>query len=162
MLEAAIYDQMSGKAGARFIPFTVFEPSPHGLLVSSLVLVERTERAGDVKPEDTNPLIAGGLLVYPRVGDPYRKTVDSAISLFVRLKVPKGMAVPAAMLVLLRNGQPAATLPVSLPVPDENGVIDRIAQLTLEPLPVGNLTLQLIVNESGDEIVREVPVQVVE
>ena len=162
MLEAAIYDQMSGKAGARFIPFTVFEPSPHGLLVSSLVLVERTERAGDVKPEDTNPLIAGGLLVYPRVGDPYRKTVDSAISLFVRLKVPKGMAVPAAMLVLLRNGQPAATLPVSLPVPDENGVIDRIAQLTLEPLPVGNFTLQLIVNESGDEIVREVPVQVVE
>ncbi len=72
------------------------------------------------------------------------------------------MAVPAAMLVLLRNGQPAATLPVSLPVPDENGVIDRIAQLTLEPLPVGNFTLQLIVNESGDEIVREVPVQVVE
>ena len=63
------------------------------------------------------------------------------------------------------GGQPVArsvTLPVSLPVPDENGVIDRIAQLTLEPLPVGNFTLQLIVNESGDEIVREVPVQVVE
>ena len=69
MLEAAIVDHMASTTGARFAPFTVFEPSARGLLVSSLVLVQRTEQAGTLKLEETNPLVTGDMLVYPRLGD---------------------------------------------------------------------------------------------
>jgi hypothetical protein len=162
MLEAALYDGLASTAGARFMPFTVFAPSSRGLLVSSLVLIDRAEPAGGLSPEDTNPLITHDVLVYPPLGDPYRKSTDSVISLFVRVRVSKGMAVPAATLFLLRNAQPAARLSLRLPAPDANGVIDQVAQLALEPLPIGDFTLRLVVNGDGDEVVRELPVKVVE
>ena len=124
--------------------------------------MQRTERAGDVKPDDANPLVTGDLLLYPRLGEPYRKSVDQAVSFFVRLKVPAGLAAPSATLALLRNGQPVATLPLPLQAPDARGVIDNTAQLPLEALPAGDFTLRLIVKGAGDEVVREVSFRVVE
>jgi hypothetical protein len=161
MLEVAVHDAMANTAGARFVPFTVYEPSPHGLLVSSLALVQRTERVGVAKPEDTNPLVSGDLLLYPRLGDPYKKGTDAAVSFFIRLKVPPGVGAPTATLVVLRNGQPAARLPLPLPPADVQGVIDHTAQLPLDPLPAGDMTLRVIVTAAADEVVREVPLRIV-
>ena len=161
MLEAAVHDAMASAAGARFVPFTVHEPSPHGLLVSSLVLVQRTERAGDVKPEDTNPLVTGDQIVYPRLGEPYKRALTRGSRSSAAEGAGTGGA-PSATLVLLRNGQAAATLPLPLPAPDAQGVIDHSAQLPLEALPLGDFTFRLVVKGAGDEVVREVPLRVVE
>jgi VWFA-related protein len=124
VLEAAVYDAMANTAGARFVPFAVDEPGPKGLLVSSLVLVQRTERFGEAKP-DANPLVTGDLLLYPRVGEPYRKSADKAASFFFRLKLPDAAAEPTSSLVLVRSGQPAAAVPLQLAAPNAQGVIDH-------------------------------------
>jgi VWFA-related protein len=162
MLEAAVHDGFANTAGARFVPFTVHEPGSKGLLVSSLVLVQRTERAERANGEDTDPLITGDLLLYPGLGDPYSRSTDKAVSFFVRLKVPKGVTVPGATLTLLRNGQAATTLPLPLPAPDAQRVIDYTAQLPLVALPVGDFVLRLVVQGVGDEVAREAPLRVVE
>jgi hypothetical protein len=159
MLETAVHDAIAGAAGARFVPFTMHAPSSHGLLVSSLVLVRRAEPVGNTSPAEDNPLVSGGLLLYPRLGDPYRKSEDRAVSFFVRLKVSTPTAVTASLL-LLANGQTLATVPVTLPAPNAEGVIDHMAHIPMDPLPVGDLTLRLLVKAGGDEEVRDVPLRV--
>ena len=49
-----------------------------------------------------------------------------------------------------------------LPAPNAHGVIDHTAQLPLESLPVGDFVLRLVVQGAGDEVVREVPVRVID
>jgi hypothetical protein len=162
MLEASIYDTVASLAGARFVPFTVHEPGPKGMLVSSLVLVSRTERLGDVKPDDTNPLLAGDLLLYPRLGDPYRKAIDKVVPFFFRMKVPTGTPTPKSSLALVKNAQSVASVPLHLAQPDTHGVIDHLAQLPLDAVIAGDYVLRLVVQFGGEQITRDAPLRVVE
>jgi hypothetical protein len=162
MLEAAVHDAIANASGARFVPFTVYDAGPKGVVASSLLLVGRTERLADANPDDTNPLLAGDLLLYPRLGEPYHKGTDTAVTLFFRIKVPAGAPQPSATLVLLQNGRPAASVPIQLAAPDASGVIDHAAQLPLDGLPVGDYVLQLVVQVGTEPITRESPLRIVE
>jgi VWFA-related protein len=162
MLEAAVHDAIADTSGARYIPFTVEAPAPGGLLVSSLILVARTEPAEGIPADDTNPLVSGDLLLYPRFGEAFHKGTDNVVSLFFRMKMPTGATAPSATLVLLKNGQPAASVPIQLAAPNAQGVIDHAARLPLESLPVGDYVLRLVVQSGGEPITREAPLRVVE
>jgi hypothetical protein len=163
MLEAAIHDAIANTSGARFVPFTVDGPGPSGALVSSLVLVSRSERApAEAWPDDTNPLRSGDLLLYPRLGEPFVKNIDRSASFFVRMHVPKGVPPPTATLALVKNGQPAASVPLRLDAPNALGVIDHTAQFPLDSLPVGDYVLRLVVVVGRESIMREAPLRVVE
>lgn len=99
-------------------------------------------------------------LLYPRLGEPYRKTADKAVSFFVRMKVPAATPAPTASLVLLKNHQSVASVPLPFAAPDAHGVIDHTAQLPLDALPAGEFVLRLIVKSGSDEIVREAQVRI--
>jgi len=162
LLEAAVHDAIANAAGARFVPFTVYGAGPKGLLVSALVLVGRTEHVADVRPDDANPLLAGDVLLYPRLGEPYRKSADKAVPFFVRVKVAAGTPAPGASLVLVKNGQPAASVPLEFAAPNALGVIDHLAQLPLDAFAVGDFVLRLVVQDGGESVTRETPVRVVQ
>jgi VWFA-related protein len=160
MLEAAVHDALTNAAGARFVPFTVDAPGPQGLLVSSLMLVGRSERAGDATADDSNPLLTGDVLLYPRFGEPYRKDADTTISIFFRMKVPAGVSTPTASLVLLKGNQQLASVPLLLAAPDASGVLDHTAQLPLDALPAGDLVLRLVVRTDAGDVSRDAPIRV--
>jgi VWFA-related protein len=86
-LEVAVHDALASRSGVRRSTFTVPEPKPGALQVSSLVLVRRAER---VKPEERdkeNPLYVGEVLIYPNLGEPIRKSQETAVTFLVVVRL---------------------------------------------------------------------------
>jgi hypothetical protein len=76
------------------------------------------------------------------------------------MKMPSGAVTPKATLVLLKNDEPLASVPLSLPAPDVHGVIDHTAQLPLDSLPVGDLVLRLVLKCAAGELNRDAHVRI--
>jgi hypothetical protein len=157
ILEAAVHDAISKKAGVNTLKFEIPERTRSGLQVGSLVIVRRGERLGASEPDPENPLMLGDVVMYPNIGEPVRKA-DKAITLFFVVS-SKSKAVPTATLEVLFDGRVLASLPVALDAPDAHGTIRQLAQLPTDALPAGDYVLRLAVSTGGERQVREAQVR---
>ncbi len=124
------------------------------------MIVERAEPAGPGDVDKDNPLSVNGVLVYPNIGEPIRKSRGTLP--FYIVIVPGSGATPAASLEILREGATVATLPVTLVAPDAAGRIAHVASLPTATLPVGRYVFRMIVTQADQREVREAAFELVD
>jgi hypothetical protein len=103
------------------------------------VIVDRAEPAGPGDVDKDNPLSVNGVLVYPNIGAPIRKS-RGTLPFYIVIAPGPGTA-PAASLEILREGATVATLPMTLPAPDA-GRQNRAHRVGAD-CPVATRTLRL-------------------
>jgi VWFA-related protein len=160
-LEYVISDALGKKAGAGTQPIVVPATQPGHPIVSSLIVVRRTEKVPAAERTDDNPLYFGELLLYPSLGEPLSKSRDKTLSFYYTLQ-PAGSAAPAATLEILQKGQSLAQLPLQLPAPSADGRIQHTAQLPLENFPAGEYTLRVNVTQGSAKETRDAGFRVVD
>jgi hypothetical protein len=157
LLEAAVHDAISKKAGVHTLKVEIPERTQSGLQVGSLLVVRRGERVSAAERDPENPLMLNDVVLYPNLGDPVRKA-DQAITLFF-VTSSKSKAVPTATLEVLVGENVLASLPVVLDAPDVHGTIRQLTQLPTDPLPPGDYVLRLVVSAGGERQIREAQVR---
>jgi VWFA-related protein len=158
-VEAVAYDALADKAGVVATPLEVPASSGDGPRLSSLVLVGRAEKASATEQPD-NPLYYGDTIVYPNMGEPFRKATSQAVGFFFTVYglAPNAPASKAAIEVRRgeqRMGQVAADLPPA----DPTGRVQYAGALPLQTFPPGSYTLRVRV---GDADPREASFTVAE
>jgi VWFA-related protein len=157
VLEAAVHDAISKKAGVNTLTFEIPERTRSGLQVGSLLVVRRGERVSAAERDPENPLMLNDVVLYPNLGEPVRKA-DQAITLFF-VTSSKSKAVPMATLELLVGDKVLATLPVALDAPDAHGTVHQLAQFPTDALPPDDYVLRLVVGAGGERQIREAQVR---
>jgi VWFA-related protein len=160
-LEYVISDALGKKAGAGTQPVVVPGTKPGHPIVSSLIVVRRTEKVPAAERTDDNPLYFGELLLYPSLGEPLSKSRDKTLSFYYTLQPAQG-GTPAATLEILQAGQSLAQLPLQLPAPSADGRIQHTAQLPLENFPAGEYTLRVNVTQGSAKETRDAGFRVVD
>ena len=161
-LEAVVHDALGGKAGAASAPLVVPAPRPGAPVVSSLIIVRRTEKVPAGERATDNPLFVGDLLLYPNLGEPLRKSVEKTVSFFLRVNPAAGGAAPTATLELLSGKQVIGQVPMELAKPNAAGVIEQSSQLPLGNFPAGTYGLRITISQGTEKVVREAGFTVVE
>jgi VWFA-related protein len=155
-VEAVAFDAVAEKAGVTSTTLEVPPPATDRPQLSSLVLVGRAEKATASEAGD-NPLYYGDTIVYPSMGEPFRKATSQALGFFFTVYgVAQGTA-PKATIEVLRGGQPAGMVVADLPAPDANGRVQYAGALPLQNFPAGSYTLRVRVGSGSASDVRETP-----
>jgi VWFA-related protein len=143
-VEAIAFDAPSDRAGTKKSSFVI---APKGTLqISSVVIVDRTERLSAEDQKMENPLRLGEMLLYPNVGSPLSKAKSKQMSFYATLNT-SGTAPTKATIEILQKGQKLAELPVDLPAADASGRIQFANSLPLEAFPPGAYELKLAVTD---------------
>ena len=160
-LESVVHDALGQKAGATTSTFVVPQMKPGALVVSSLLIVRRSEKVPASERGGDNPLYFGDLLLYPNLGEVLRKSADKTLPFFMTVDPAPGSA-PAATLEILQKGQALAQLPMELSKPDAAGRISHVGQLPLASFPAGQYVLRVTVSQGPQKEARDAPFTVVE
>jgi hypothetical protein len=145
-LDAVALDSVSKKASVRSTTVDVPAFTEGELRLSSLILVQRVEKLGAGEQERDNPLHYGETIVYPNLGQPFRKSQTPALGFFFDVYGSPGAAAPKQALVeLLQGDAVTAKLPMPLPAPDANGRIQHAAALPMQALAPGAYSLRITV-----------------
>jgi len=151
-IEAAVADASGTRAGVARASLDVPGPPASGIDISSLVVVESSETAGQ-GADTANPLISGGRLLYPSLSGEATPGSNGSIGLFFR--VVGAQAAPASSkLRLVRDGAALSEVQLPLPAPDASGRIDFQARLPTGTLVPGTYDLRLVVNDGTAPIER--------
>jgi VWFA-related protein len=160
-VDFAIADNLAKKAGAGSVPLVVPETKPGQLSVSSLLLVHRAEKMPPNEQPD-NPLHVGDLLLYPVIGEPFKKSVDKGLSFYIEIAPAPGQPAPTAVLELTAGTQSIGQVPMQLAAPGPDGRIKNSAQLPLANFPPGEYALKITVTQGTAKEVREAKATIVE
>jgi VWFA-related protein len=145
LLDAVAYDAQAGAASVKTFPLEVPAPGPSGTDLSSLVVIDHVERVPAADRDASNPLYFGEMLVYPSLGDPLRKSVAPAVGFYFTARAP--LDARNAELELSREGETPTRMPLSLPAPGANGVLQHAGTLPLRSLAPGKYDLRLTLLE---------------
>ena len=159
-LEVAVHDALAIRSSVRRSTFVVPEITP-SLQVSSLVVVQRTER---VKPEErdkNNPLYAGDVLVYPNLGEPIRASRERSLTYYV-LVAPGSGPPPQATLEVLHDGLVVSQSPAALSAAGASGRMAQLAQISIEGVASGRYTLRVTVTQGDRREVRDASFQLID
>ena len=144
VLEAAVVDNNSGKAGAQRIPFEI--PAGTGALsLSDVVLVRRTELA---RPEDdpTEPLVHGGDKVTPNLSGQLPSGANKVTLFFIACTDPHGTGAVTLKIKVFRGGQQLAEAPLAAPLSSESAYL---SSFTLNPPMDGAYEVKVILSRGG-------------
>jgi len=161
-LEYVVHDAIGTRSGAGVLPMTVPDARQGQLRMSSLVIVQRTERLPATERTGTNPLYYEDLLLYPNLGEPMSKRATKALSFFFAVIPASGDARPRAALELLQGGRIVGHAPLELPVPAADGRIQHVSQLPLASVPPGEYELRIVVTQGSQRQARSATVGVVD
>jgi hypothetical protein len=142
-LESVVYDANAQQGSARIATLTV--PSPAAVAMSSLVLVGRVEEVSDT-PTANAPLYVGRTLIYPNLGQPFRRTPGAELPFFFTLWGPPADA--TATVQLLHHGQLVAEAPIQLAAPDR-ARLQQVGRLPVGALSPGTYELRIRVDGSS-------------
>jgi VWFA-related protein len=146
-LEAVAYDAKAQAASVKICPLDVPAPADGALELSSLMLIDRVEAIPTGSGDASNPLYFGDALLYPNMGDPYRKSATQALGFFFALRSPA--AVRDAVIEISRGSQVTAQATIPLTAPSSDGQIRHAGTLPLEKLPPADYELRVtILNET--------------
>ncbi|HXW05131.1 MAG TPA: VWA domain-containing protein [Vicinamibacterales bacterium] len=153
-MEAVVFDAGARQGSARIGTLTVppVEASVPGM--SSLILARRVEEVREeeaVASHVAAPLYVGRVLIYPSLGEPIEKSRTSELpfyfTVYGRLREAKVLA------QLLRNGEPLAEAPMTLPLTSGERV-QHVGRLPVSALPAGTYELRIRVLDGERELSR--------
>jgi VWFA-related protein len=143
-VEAVAYDAQSQKGSVTTAALEVPASQEGRPRLSSVVLVGRAEKVSSTEAQSDSPLIYGETLIYPNMGEPFRKSTSTAVGFFFTLYGVKDAAPPAqATIEVYRGTQGAGRVTASLPAPDASGRIQYAGALPLQSFPAGAYTLKV-------------------
>jgi hypothetical protein len=147
-LEAVAYDATATAASVRSFPLEVPGPAASGATLSSLVLISRIEQVPTSERDPKNPLYYGETLVYPNMGEPFRKSAVKALGFFFTARDTG--AARKALLEVAQGSQITGRLTMDLPAPDAEGRLQYAGALPLTGFATGPYELRLSLLE-GDK-----------
>ncbi len=145
-LDAVGYDAVSGRASVTSATLEVQRAQADRPRLSSIVLVGRAEKTSD--PQGDNPLYFGDTILYPNMGDPFRKSKSTALGFFFTLYGVKENATSRkAILEIYQGDHASGKVTADLPEPDANGRIQYAGALPLQGFPVGAYRLKVTASD---------------
>jgi VWFA-related protein len=142
-VEAVAYDAVADKASVSTASLEVAATAPGQPRLSSIVLVGRAEKASPSEQSD-NPLFYGETIIYPNMGEPFRKSTSPNLGFFFTVYgVPPGTVSPRATIEVYRGDAPAGRVTADLPTPDASGRIQYAGALPLQSFPAGSYRLKV-------------------
>jgi VWFA-related protein len=148
-LDAVAYDAGASVASVKSFPLDVPGPSGTGCALSSLVLIERVERVSEADRDASNPLYYGEALVYPNMGDPYRKAARVLGYYFTALSPGNARK---AVLEVAQGNQVTGRLTMDLPPPDAKGRLQHAGTLPLDGFAPGSYELRITLMDGGQRV----------
>ena len=147
VLEAAIIDQNSGKAGAERITFNVPAVSS-GPLLSDIALVRKTEPLPR-EADSSEPLRYEDSKVVPNLSGQVSHDARN-ISLFFVVHPDVRTAEPATLeMEIIRNGNTVARMPLTLRKSNGTGGIPYLATMRASSLPAGRYEVTTFLTQGG-------------
>jgi hypothetical protein len=123
-----------------------------------VVLVGRAEKVTAAEQDTQNPLFYGETVLYPNMGEPFRKSASPALGFFFTVYGVKGGAgATKAVIEVFRGGQPAGQVTQPLPAPDATGRIQYAGALPLSSFPAGSYSLKVTAQTGAAFDSRETP-----
>jgi hypothetical protein len=153
-METIVFDAAAGVGSARVATLTVPASSSEALGMSSLVLVRRVEDVGDTVSAasvTTAPLYVGRLLLYPNLGEPFRRADTSELPFFFTLYGDLREVHAGAQ--LYRNGQIVAEAPVPLAA-GKGPSYRHQGRIAVNHLPAGTYQLVITAGGAGGNVTR--------
>jgi VWFA-related protein len=148
-LEAVGYDGYGDRASVSTTTLEVKPPAGSGLRLSSIVLISRAEKLSDAERQSDNPLFYGETVLYPSLGEPFRKSASPAIGFFFTVYGASGASSRKASIEVLRGGQVAGRVTADLPAPDAAGKIQFAGALPVQSFAPGTYELKVTVGEGA-------------
>jgi hypothetical protein len=114
------------------------------------VLVRRAEKVEGTEQQRENPLFYGETIIYPDLGEPFRKTTSPALGFFFTAYGGKDAAAPKqATIEVLRGELATGKVMADLPAPDASGRIQYAGALPLQGFPPGVYKLKVTVSDGA-------------
>ena len=143
-VEAVAYDAQAQKASVSTAALEVPASQEGRPRLSSIVLVGRAEKVSPTEAQSDSPLLYGETLIYPNMGEPFRKSTSTAVGFFFTVYGVKDAVPPAqATIEVYRGGQGAGRVTANLPAPDASGRIQYAGALPLQGFSAGSYTLKV-------------------
>jgi VWFA-related protein len=159
-VEAVAYDAVTEKASVSTTALEVPGGEQGGPRMSSLVLVGRAEKASPSEQSD-NPLFYGETIIYPNMGEPFRKATSQALGFFFTVYGVKD-AGPKATIEVYKEGQRAGQVTADLPAPDATGRVQYAGALPLQNFAPGSYTLKVTASAAAGSDSRQASFTVTE
>jgi VWFA-related protein len=158
-LEAVGYDAASRKASVASAPLEVRAANGDRPRLSSVVLVGRVEKVAASDRPAGNPLVYGDTILYPNMGEAFRKATSPALGFFFTVYAGRPGGAPSgpcrAVLEVVRDGQPAGQVATDLPAPDAAGRIQYAGSLPLQGFAAGAYQLKVTATTPAGSDTRE-------
>jgi VWFA-related protein len=149
-LEAVGYDATAQKASVETATLDVPKVEGDRVRMSSVVLVGRAEKAASSAAQGDNPLYYGETLLYPNMGEPFRKATSQALGFYFTVYGGKDPAAPRkATIEVLKGNVPAGKVTADLPAPDARGRIQYAGALPLQSFPPGSYNLRVTTTDGS-------------
>ncbi|PYP99118.1 MAG: hypothetical protein DMF82_25800, partial [Acidobacteria bacterium] len=115
-VEAVAWDAQGKKGSVTTAPLDVPASQDGKPRLSSVVLVGRAEKVSAAEAQSDSPLMYGETLIYPNMGEPYRKSVSPAVGFFFAVYGVKDATTPAkATIEVYRGDQGPASMRAPCP-----------------------------------------------
>ena len=158
-LEAVAYDAVADKASVSTAALEVPATAAGGPRLSSIVLVGRVDKASPGE-QSQNPLFYGDTIIYPNMGEPFRKATSTALGFFFTLYGAKEAS--KATLEVYKAGQKTGQVSADLPAPDVTGRVQYAGALPLQGFAPGSYTLKVTATTASGTDSRQVSFAVTE
>jgi VWFA-related protein len=156
-VETVAYDAPSGKAGVKTATVEVPNAAGDRLRLSSIVVIRRADKLSESEKNISNPFHYEGMLLYPNLGVPLKKTAGGRLGFFFDVYPAKSIASPPKLTIeLLANGASQVTLPAELGQRDSTGRIQYASAFPLDAFPPGRYELKITVADGKDTVSHSV------
>jgi hypothetical protein len=154
-LEAVGYDGLSQKGSVSTATVEVPRVPADRLRLSSVVLVGRAEKVSDAEQKSDNPLFYGDTVIYPNMGEPFRKSASSALGFFFTVYGGSAPAARKATIEVHRGDQVAGRVSADLPAPDASGRTQFAGALPLRTFAPGAYELKVTVADASGSATQQ-------
>ena len=141
-VEAVGYDALSQKASVGTTTVDVPKVEAGRPSLSSIVLVGHAEKVAPSEQQADNPLYYGETVLYPNMGEPFRKATTPALGFFFTIYGMEGDT-RKAIIEVFRGDLPAGQVTADLPAPDANGRIQYAGALPLQSFAPGSYRIKV-------------------
>jgi len=148
-LEAVAYDGLSQKASVSTAAVEVPKVSGDRLRLSSVVLVGRAEKVSDAEKKSDNPLFYGDTVIYPNMGEPFKKSASPALGFFFTVYGGHAPTARKATIEVRHGEQVAGRVTADLPAPDASGRTQFAGAVPLQNFAPGTYDLKVTVADGS-------------
>jgi VWFA-related protein len=159
-METVVYDAPSGKSSVRLSTVEVPKTETGRLRMSSLVLVNRSDKVPEKDRRVDNPLLVKDVVLYPNLGEPVSK-VSNEVGFYFAVYPAQGAPAPESVIELLQDGKLVAQLPMPLAASDASGRIQQAGRLPLDQLAPGTYELRAVVKQGSEHVFRSTMLRIV-